>query len=95
MKFGLTAGLDSALRNVTASDQVERLAKAPLAYQPRTAWEYSLAGSTFGSVVAAGGQPPAATRANDRSTKPRDRAPLDDAFWCSVLHTASHGPCAR
>jgi len=53
VKFGLTAGLDSALRDVAASDQVERLAKAPLAYQPGTAWEYSLATDVLGRVVEA------------------------------------------
>ncbi len=52
VKAGLSA-LDPGFRDVTAADQVERLAKAPLAYQPGTAWEYSLATDLLGRVVEA------------------------------------------
>ncbi len=40
-------------RDVSAADQVERLAKAPLAFQPGTAWEHSLATDLLGRVVEA------------------------------------------
>lgn len=52
LKAGL-AGLDPAFRDLPASAQVERLAKVPLAYQPGTAWEYSLATDVLGRVVEA------------------------------------------
>lgn len=45
------AGLD--WRNVTAAEQIERLAKVPLAHQPGTAWEYSLSTDVLGRVVEA------------------------------------------
>jgi CubicO group peptidase (beta-lactamase class C family) len=37
--------------DLTAQEEVERLAKAPLAYQPGTVWEYSLATDLLGRVV--------------------------------------------
>ena len=52
VKAGLSA-LDPTFRDVSAADQVERLAKAPLAYQPGTTWEYSLATDVLGRVVEA------------------------------------------
>ncbi len=53
----LAAGL-AALGNdirdkVTAAEMVERLGKAPLAYQPGTTWEYSLSTDVLGRVVEA------------------------------------------
>ena len=47
------SALDPAFRDVTASDQIEQLANAPLAYQPGTTWEYSLATDVLGRVVEA------------------------------------------
>jgi CubicO group peptidase (beta-lactamase class C family) len=38
-------------RDVTPAEQLERLAKAPLAHQPGTAWEYSLSTDVLGRVV--------------------------------------------
>ena len=52
VKAGLSA-LDPGFRDVSAAEQIERLAKAPLAYQPGTAWEYSLATDLLGRVVEA------------------------------------------
>lgn len=52
VKAGLAA-LDPAFREVSAAEQVERLAKAPLVYQPGTAWEYSLATDLLGRVLEA------------------------------------------
>ncbi len=38
---------------VTPAEQIERLAKAPLAHQPGTAWEYSLSTDVLGRVIEA------------------------------------------
>ncbi len=40
-------------RGMTPAEQVERLAKAPLAHQPGTVWEYSLSTDVLGRVVEA------------------------------------------
>ncbi len=40
-------------RGMTPEEQVERLAKAPLAHQPGTVWEYSLSTDVLGRVVEA------------------------------------------
>jgi CubicO group peptidase (beta-lactamase class C family) len=40
-------------REMTPEEQVERLAKTPLAHQPGTVWEYSLAVDVLGRVVEA------------------------------------------
>ncbi|MBI4609723.1 MAG: beta-lactamase family protein [Candidatus Rokubacteria bacterium] len=44
-------GLPFDARGVTPAEQVERLAKAPLAHQPGTVWEYSFATDVVGRVV--------------------------------------------
>jgi CubicO group peptidase (beta-lactamase class C family) len=44
-------GLAYDSRGMTPGEQVERLAKAPLAHQPGTIWEYSLASDLLGRVV--------------------------------------------
>ncbi len=38
-------------RDVTPAEQIERLAKVPLAHQPGSAWEYSLSTDVLGRVV--------------------------------------------
>jgi CubicO group peptidase (beta-lactamase class C family) len=45
--------IDFDVRDMTAGDQVERLARIPLLYQPGTTWEYSLASDVLGRVVEA------------------------------------------
>src|SRR3989449_3548141 len=45
------AGVD--WRDVTPTEQLERLAKVPLAHQPGSAWEYSLSTDVLGRVVEA------------------------------------------
>jgi CubicO group peptidase (beta-lactamase class C family) len=40
-------------RDMTPAEQVERVAAAPLAHQPGTVWEYSLASDILGRVVEA------------------------------------------
>ena len=42
-------GVDWA--NVTPEEQIERLAKVPLAHQPGTTWEYSLSTDVLGRVI--------------------------------------------
>jgi CubicO group peptidase (beta-lactamase class C family) len=37
--------------NVTPAEQIERLAKVPLAHQPGTTWEYSLSTDVLGRVI--------------------------------------------
>ena len=37
--------------NVTPAEQIERIAKVPLAHQPGTAWEYSLSTDVMGRVI--------------------------------------------
>jgi CubicO group peptidase (beta-lactamase class C family) len=44
---------DYDARDLTPAEEVERLAKAPLAHQPGTVWEYSLAVDLLGRVVEA------------------------------------------
>jgi CubicO group peptidase (beta-lactamase class C family) len=46
-------GLPFDARGLTPSEEVERLAQAPLAHQPGTVWEYSLATDVLGRVVEA------------------------------------------
>ena len=41
------------VRDMTGAEQVERLARIPLLYQPGTTWEYSLASDVLGRVVEA------------------------------------------
>ncbi|HYN12599.1 MAG TPA: serine hydrolase domain-containing protein [Burkholderiales bacterium] len=43
--------LDYEARGLTPSEQVERLAGVPLAFQPGTTWHYSLASDVLGRVV--------------------------------------------
>jgi len=49
--------IDFDTRDLSGAEQVDRLAKIPLLYQPGTTWEYSLATDVLGRVVeAASGQ---------------------------------------
>ena len=51
------AGVDEDPRGLTPTEEVERMAKAPLAHEPGTVWEYGLATDILGRVVeAASGQ---------------------------------------
>jgi CubicO group peptidase (beta-lactamase class C family) len=47
----LATGVD--WRDVTPAEQIERLAKVPLAHQPGTVWEYGLSTDVLGRVVEA------------------------------------------
>ena len=45
--------IDFDVRDLTPSEMVDRLSKAPLLHQPNTAWEYSLSTDLLGRVVEA------------------------------------------
>ncbi|HEX4986257.1 MAG TPA: serine hydrolase domain-containing protein [Burkholderiales bacterium] len=45
--------IDYDARDLTPEEEVERIAKVPLAHQPGTVWEYSLASDMLGRVVEA------------------------------------------
>jgi CubicO group peptidase (beta-lactamase class C family) len=47
------AGMDDDPRGLTPAEQLERMAKVPLAHEPGTVWEYSLATDMLGRVVEA------------------------------------------
>jgi CubicO group peptidase (beta-lactamase class C family) len=56
--------IDFDARDLSPAEQVERMAKVPLAHQPGTVWDYSLASDMLGRVVEA------------VSTAPAGRAPV-------------------
>jgi len=47
------AGVDDDPRGLTPAEEVERMSKTPLAHEPGTVWEYSLASDMLGRVVEA------------------------------------------
>jgi CubicO group peptidase (beta-lactamase class C family) len=78
VKAGLSA-LSPDFRDVSAQDQVERLAKVPLAYQPGTAWEYSLATDVLGRVIEAITAERLSRVVEERLLKPLQMR--DSGFW--------------
>jgi len=51
-KYGLyKPDFDYNVTDLTPQEEIERIAKAPLAYQPGTLWEYSLAIDVLGRVI--------------------------------------------
>ncbi len=48
--------IDYDARDLAPADEVERMSKVPLAHQPGTTWEYSLASDMLGRVVEAAGE---------------------------------------
>jgi CubicO group peptidase (beta-lactamase class C family) len=48
-----SGGLDYDARDLTPAEEIEHLAAAPLAHQPGTVWEYSMASDLLGRVVEA------------------------------------------
>jgi len=53
-KAGLyKSAIDYDARDLAPAEEIERLAKVPLAHQPGTVWEYSLASDVLGRVVEA------------------------------------------
>jgi CubicO group peptidase (beta-lactamase class C family) len=66
-------------RDMTPAEQVERISKAPLAHQPGTVWEYSLASDMLGRVVEAASGKRLSEFLDERVFKPLKMN--DTAFW--------------
>jgi CubicO group peptidase (beta-lactamase class C family) len=66
-------------RDMTPAEQVERLSKVPLAHQPGTVWEYSLATDVLGRVVEAASGMRLADFLDQRLFKPLKMT--DSGFW--------------
>jgi CubicO group peptidase (beta-lactamase class C family) len=66
-------------RDMSAAEQVERMAKAPLAHQPGTVWEYSLASDMLGRVVEAASGKRLSEFLEERLFKPLKME--DTSFW--------------
>src|SRR5262245_49880112 len=77
---------DYDARELTSAEEVERLAKAPLAHQPGTVWEYSMAVDLLGRVVEAASGKRRAGVADGRVFKPLKMR--DTAFWVSPGKTS-------
>jgi CubicO group peptidase (beta-lactamase class C family) len=67
------------VRDMTGAEQVERLARIPLLYQPGTTWEYSLASDVLGRVVEAASGKRLGDFLSERLFKPLGMN--DTAFW--------------
>ena len=72
---------DFDARELTPAEEVERIAKAPLAHQPGTVWEYSLATDVLGRVVEAASGKRLADFLDERLFKPLKM--VDSGFWIS------------
>jgi len=71
--------IDFDARDLTPAEEVERLAKVPLAHQPGTVWEYSLASDVLGRVVEAASAERLADFLDRRVFKPLKMS--DTGFW--------------
>jgi CubicO group peptidase (beta-lactamase class C family) len=70
---------DYDCRDMTPAEQVERMSKAPLAHQPGTVWEYSVASDMLGRVVEAASGKRLSEFLDERLFKPLK---MDDtSFW--------------
>ena len=70
---------DYDLRDLSPSELVDAIARAPLAHQPGTVWEYSLASDVLGRVVEAASGQRLAEFLSDRLLKPLRMH--DTGFW--------------
>src|SRR5258705_528853 len=71
--------IDFDAGDISGAEEVERLAKVPLLYQPGTTWEYSLATDVLGRVVEAASGKRLSEFMSERIFKPLK---MDDtAFW--------------
>ena len=75
--------IDFDIRDMTAAEQVERLAKIPLLYHPGTTWEYSLASDVLGRVVEAASGKRLGAFMSERIFKPLRMS--DTAFWVADM----------
>jgi CubicO group peptidase (beta-lactamase class C family) len=71
--------IDFDARDLAPAEQVERLSKVPLAHQPGTVWEYSLASDVLGRVVEAAAGERLGDFLDKRLFKPLKMS--DTAFW--------------
>ena len=71
--------IDFDSRDLPPAEQVERMSKVPLAHQPGTVWEYSLASDLLGRVVEAASGERLADFLDKRLFKPLKMN--DTAFW--------------
>ena len=71
--------IDFDIRDMTSAEQVERLARIPLIYQPGTTWEYSLASDVLGRVVEAASGKRLGDFMSERLFKPLKMS--DTGFW--------------
>ena len=71
--------IDYDARDLAPAEQVERLSKVPLAHQPGTVWEYSLASDVLGRVVEAAAGERLGDFLDKRLFKPLKMT--DTAFW--------------
>jgi len=71
--------IDFDSRDLTPAEQVERMSKVPLAHQPGTVWDYSLASDLLGRVVEAASGERLADFLDKRLFKPLKMN--DTAFW--------------
>ncbi|HWA11569.1 MAG TPA: serine hydrolase domain-containing protein [Burkholderiales bacterium] len=71
--------IDYDARDLAPAEQVERLSKVPLAHQPGTVWEYSLASDVLGRVVEAASGERLGDFLDKRLFKPLKMG--DTAFW--------------
>jgi CubicO group peptidase (beta-lactamase class C family) len=73
------AGVDEDPRGLTPAEEVERMSKTPLAHEPGTVWEYSLASDMLGRVVEAASGKRLSDFLDERLFKPL--AMNDTAFY--------------
>jgi CubicO group peptidase (beta-lactamase class C family) len=81
---------DYDARDLTPAEEAERLAKAPLAHQPGTVWEYSMAVDLLGRVVEVASGKRLSDFLDERLFKPLKMQ--DTAFW---VPTAKMGRLAQ
>ena len=84
-------GIDYDARDLAPAEEVEHVVKAPLAHQPGTVWEYSLASDMLGRVVESASGMRLAEFLDERLFKPL--AMNDSGFW--VLATSWAGSPSR
>jgi CubicO group peptidase (beta-lactamase class C family) len=73
------AGIEDDPRGLTPAEEIDRFSQAPLAHQPGTVWEYSLATDMLGRVIEAVSGKRLADFLDERLLKPLGMN--DTAFW--------------
>jgi CubicO group peptidase (beta-lactamase class C family) len=81
-KFSQPGIIDFDSRGMTPTEQVERIAKAPLIHQPGTTWEYSMAVDILGRVVEAASGKRLAVFLDERLFTPLKM--VDTSFWLTA-----------